>query len=177
MLYFLRRYATPTTLFEQDGLSSATLKVSERLTSCCRYLPPVVSSRAESRKSFDASSIRPSAYSTLLLPIVTSREPGPKTSRQYYSIPPESSGSRRSGTQDCEEHDDHEILAKSPNKARAPNVSLHSFRYEIGMFSLTLPSIKGLGVEPHDPKLKEDAWQQYNLTLKLLNESLGTCLV
>ncbi|RAH66205.1 DUF1763-domain-containing protein [Aspergillus aculeatinus CBS 121060] len=40
-----------------------------------------------------------------------------------------------------------------------------------------LRTIKGLGVEPHDPKLKEDAWQQYNLTLKLLNESLGTCLV
>ncbi|PYH47684.1 DUF1763-domain-containing protein [Aspergillus saccharolyticus JOP 1030-1] len=36
--------------------------------------------------------------------------------------------------------------------------------------------IKGLGVDPHDPKLKEDAWQQFSLTLKLLNESLGTCL-
>ncbi|PYH81736.1 DUF1763-domain-containing protein [Aspergillus uvarum CBS 121591] len=39
-----------------------------------------------------------------------------------------------------------------------------------------LRSIKGLGVEPRDPKVKEDAWQQYNLTLRLLNESLGTCL-
>ncbi|RAL13587.1 DUF1763-domain-containing protein [Aspergillus homomorphus CBS 101889] len=40
-----------------------------------------------------------------------------------------------------------------------------------------LRPIRGMKMDPADPKIKEDANQQFKLTLKLLNESLGTCLV
>ncbi|KAB8229271.1 hypothetical protein ETB97_000997 [Aspergillus alliaceus] len=36
--------------------------------------------------------------------------------------------------------------------------------------------LKGLGIDQKDINLRKDANEQFNLTLMLLNESLGTCL-
>ncbi|KAL4905689.1 hypothetical protein BDW74DRAFT_151804 [Aspergillus multicolor] len=41
---------------------------------------------------------------------------------------------------------------------------------------MTLRPIKGLDIDQRDPQTRKDAHKQFQRTLMLLNESLGTCL-